>query len=664
MAAWSRLVLAAALLVAAFALSPEPQSAEAVLPVIAPTTGWVTQEFGGCQTDGQCHAALDIAGPPTLPGNPVYSMADGVVIRRIQQSNGYGCHIVIDHGNHGNGEHVYSLYSHLGRKDAQGVTTECYFSVGLNQAVGRGQQIGYQGNSGLATGTHVHFAVFVYPPPWSGSHHAIDPRQCIGFADFYNAGSPGVGCGPGSCPHDLADGCILHAVPSGRQFVFHGGAGFHIPNEATRASLFGSRPSWDVSDHYANSLQGRTPRDGTLLHDTSNGRQYVIVKGAKFHIPDEATLKSLYCPSYPQVRCAGDLWAGAVNSINGTLPDETVLNDASDGRVYVLIGGAKFHIPDPDTLFDLYCQTSQSPCVNTLWHAAIAAIPTTPRNGTIVHDPSTGAVHVVFGGARFHVPNEPILKDLYCPTYPAPGCWRNLWHAAAENIPTTPTDDTILREHPDPRVYAMCSGARWWIPSETVFNHHGYRPDKIGLLWVGALFFPVTGNTDTQVASPGDKTCDSADIDDDDDTTHDSDELRLFTTNPLHPDSDADGVLDPTDNCPRWPNPAQNRPAWPVIPIDADCDGFTSVAEVRIGTSAAQQCALTTAPNDEATDAWPVDLNDDRRVDGADLNLLKTGYNKSAGEAGYNPRFDLDGDQRVDAADLAILAGFHNNTCS
>jgi len=101
-----------------------------------------------------------------------------------------------------------------------------------------------------------------------------------------------------------------------------------------------------------------------------------------------------------------------------------------------------------------------------------------------------------------------------------------------------------------------------------------------------------------------------------------------------------------------------------VIPIDADCDGFTSVAEVRIGTSATQQCALTGAANDEPTDAWPVDFNDDRRVDGADLNLLKTGYNKSAGEAGYNPRFDLDGDQRVDAADLAILAGFHNNTCS
>jgi len=201
----------------------------------------------------------------------------------------------------------------------------------------------------------------------------------------------------------------------------------------------------------------------------------------------------------------------------------------------------------------------------------------------------------------------------------------------------------------------MCTGSRWWIPSPQVFDANGYQAAKIGLVWSGALTFPVAANTDVHVASPGDRACDGEDVDDDNDTAPDTDELSLFTTNPLHPDSDADGVLDPTDNCPRWPNPAQNRPAWPVIPIDADCDGFTSVAEVRIGTSATQQCALTGAANDEPTDAWPVDFNDDRRVDGADLNLLKTGY---------NPRFDLDGDQRVDAADLAILAGFHNNTCS
>jgi hypothetical protein len=64
------------------------------------------------------------------------------------------------------------------------------------------------------------------------------------------------------------------------------------------------------------------------------------------------------------------------------------------------------------------------------------------------------------------------------------------------------------------------------------------------------------------------------------------------------------------------------------------------------------------------TDSWPPDLNDDRRVDGADLDRLKTGYNTSVGSAGYNPRFDLNGDQRVDAADLTIIAGFHNKTCS
>ena len=57
----------------------------------------------------------------------------------------YGTHIII---NHGNG--FYSLYGHMSR-----------FAKGMKvgTVVSRGQVIGYVGDSGAATGPHLHFEI-------------------------------------------------------------------------------------------------------------------------------------------------------------------------------------------------------------------------------------------------------------------------------------------------------------------------------------------------------------------------------------------------------------------------------------------------------------------------------------------------------------------------
>ncbi|MEO7666914.1 MAG: dockerin type I domain-containing protein, partial [Dehalococcoidia bacterium] len=208
------------------------------------------------------------------------------------------------------------------------------------------------------------------------------------------------------------------------------------------------------------------------------------------------------------------------------------------------------------------------------------------------------------------------------------------------------------------------SGQKWWIPTAEVFGTLGYDWSDVGVLWSGALNFPVAANTDVHVAAPGDRLCDTSDVDDDNDTLFDADESGFWMTNPLLPDSDGDSRPDPVDNCPMWPNAAGNLPSWPIIPVDADCDGFTSVTESRLGANPARQCAQTTAPDDEALDAWPVDFNDDRIVDSADMTRLGSAYNIGAGSPGYNPRFDLNGDRRVDVADLVVVASFYNKTCS
>ena len=60
------------------------------------------------------------------------------------------------------------------------------------------------------------------------------------------------------------------------------------------------------------------------------------------------------------------------------------------------------------------------------------------------------------------------------------------------------------------------------------------------------------------------------------------------------------------DNCPRWYNPAQNLPPWPVPPNDPDCDGFSTRVENPVGTNPFAHCG---------PDAWPADINNDTFVD-------------------------------------------------
>jgi murein DD-endopeptidase MepM/ murein hydrolase activator NlpD len=105
------------------------------------------------------HPGLDFTAPQ---GTPVYATADGVVRVAGNLGNGYGNHIVIDHGYSYN-----TLYGHLYRLKAR-----------RGQIVKRGEVIGYVGNTGKSTGPHLHYEVI------KGRKH-LDP---IYF--FYNDLTP------------------------------------------------------------------------------------------------------------------------------------------------------------------------------------------------------------------------------------------------------------------------------------------------------------------------------------------------------------------------------------------------------------------------------------------------------------------------------------------
>ena len=105
------------------------------------------------------HYGLDFAAPQ---GTPIYATADGTVTTAGSTGNGYGNHVVINHG------YGYeTLFGHMVR-----------VKVTNGQSVKRGEVIGWVGSTGKSTGPHCHYEVHKYGDK-------IDP---IYF--FYNDLSP------------------------------------------------------------------------------------------------------------------------------------------------------------------------------------------------------------------------------------------------------------------------------------------------------------------------------------------------------------------------------------------------------------------------------------------------------------------------------------------
>lgn len=81
-------------------------------------------------------------------GNPIYAIADGIVVKHEDGDGSYGNHVVIAHSI--NGQKVESLYAHM-------VTGSSPLAVGDTIAVG--DFIGLVGNTGQSYGAHLHLEI-------------------------------------------------------------------------------------------------------------------------------------------------------------------------------------------------------------------------------------------------------------------------------------------------------------------------------------------------------------------------------------------------------------------------------------------------------------------------------------------------------------------------
>ncbi len=118
-------------------------------PSLWPIEGRVTSSFGEREDplngEGAFHPGIDIA---AAYGLPVRAAADGDATG-ASMGAGYGRQVVLDHGHD-----VLTVYGHLSS-----------IAVLPGQHVIRGQVIGYVGESGRATGPHLHYEVRVHHVP-------------------------------------------------------------------------------------------------------------------------------------------------------------------------------------------------------------------------------------------------------------------------------------------------------------------------------------------------------------------------------------------------------------------------------------------------------------------------------------------------------------------
>jgi murein DD-endopeptidase MepM/ murein hydrolase activator NlpD len=129
-----------------------PTKRKGVLNWPAPESARITQSYGGTSFalsggyKGKWHNGVDIGG---ATGSVIAAAEEGVVLAAGNQDlycrrGAYGKFVVIKHPNN-----LVTLYAHMSKLNAT-----------AGQRVMRGETIGYMGNTGYSSGTHLHFTVY------------------------------------------------------------------------------------------------------------------------------------------------------------------------------------------------------------------------------------------------------------------------------------------------------------------------------------------------------------------------------------------------------------------------------------------------------------------------------------------------------------------------
>jgi hypothetical protein len=105
---------------------------------------------------------------------------------------------------------------------------------------------------------------------------------------------------------------------------------------------------------------------------------------------------------------------------------------------------------------------------------------TPPDASLVASDARPNDIFVVFGGAKFAVDSANSLGLNLANVHMAPATF-------VDSLSTEPLDGTLLREGGNPRVYVVYGGAKFWIPNPAALSAMGFNFIEVNVVPPGSL---------------------------------------------------------------------------------------------------------------------------------------------------------------------------------
>jgi hypothetical protein len=283
--------------------------------------------------------------------------------------------------------------------------------------------------------------------------YGVDDARIVGYTS--PAGESGGGGG------SYSDGTLLRE-PNGSIAVVAGGAVYSFASmDELNAAGYGGKPYVSVPAGHLATMPAE-PRDGTLVRNPADGGSIaVIAGGAKFSF---STMEDLSAAGYGG-RPFVNIPNRAFNAIT-TTPGNGVLLRRSDGSISVVAGGAAFSFASMEELNA--AGYGGKPFTNVGWNAW-NAVPSTPRDGTLIRR-SDGSIAVTAGGAAFSFASMEELNATGYGTKPFTNIGWNAYNA----VPSAPRDGTLVRDPATGSIAVTAGGARFFFASMDELNQAGY----------------------------------------------------------------------------------------------------------------------------------------------------------------------------------------------